>query len=185
MDITAKLKRVPWNKGLKGKQVAWNKGMPSPTKGVPRTEADKKAISEAKKGRGNGLLGRVRPEHERLNISLAKKGKPSPLKGIPRTQETLVKMQAKRLVGDKHPFWKGDGVGYIALHEWVYKQLGKKSICWQCDTRTGKFEWANISQQYKRDVSDWARLCLSCHRRYDKGSIELTLNYRNLDKDEA
>lgn len=40
-----------------------------------------------------------------------------------------------------------------------------KVNCLQCNT--GKFEWANKSGDYKRDLSDWLRLCISCHRKYD------------------
>ena len=46
------------------------------------------------------------------------------------------------------------------------------------DTTSTKFEWANISGEYRIDRDDWARLCCRCHRRYDfgvKNRIELSL----------
>ena len=71
---------------------------------------------------------------------------------------------------EKHYAWKGDGVGYHALHEWVQKELGKPDTCEHCK-RSGltgmSIHWANRSQEYKRDISDWIRLCVSCHRVYD------------------
>lgn len=70
--------------------------------------------------------------------------------------------------GERHHEWKGDDVGYQALHGWVYRQLGKPSKCENCNTTTAKkFHWANISREYKRDILDWKRLCASCHYHYD------------------
>lgn len=57
----------------------------------------------------------------------------------------------------------------IVLHRWVAKQLGKPNECELCAKKDIKMEWANISSEYKRDVRDWARLCISCHRRFDSG----------------
>jgi hypothetical protein len=78
--------------------------------------------------------------------------------------------------GKNHVFWKGDNVGYIALHAWVARQLGKPKHCSYCHTETAKkFEWANISGCYKREISDWVRLCTKCHRLFDYGKIKLFL----------
>ena len=64
--------------------------------------------------------------------------------------------------------WKGQKVGNIALHQWVMKHLGKPEKCSEClTTKAKRFEWANISRQYKRDLSDWKRLCKKCHIRFD------------------
>lgn len=65
--------------------------------------------------------------------------------------------------------WKGDEVGYFALHAWVRRKRGTPSKCEHCGTMTAKrFEWANISREYLRDLEDWVRLCKSCHILYDK-----------------
>lgn len=74
--------------------------------------------------------------------------------------------------GEKHPGWKGDKAGYLAIHAWVQRRLGKPNKCVECGTATAKkFEWANISGKYKRNVKDFRRLCTSCHRKegYQKG----------------
>ena len=65
--------------------------------------------------------------------------------------------------------WKGDKVGYVAVHEWVYKNLGQSSKCSDCGTTdlNKRYEWANISGKYKRVLSDWKRLCSLCHRKFD------------------
>jgi hypothetical protein len=73
---------------------------------------------------------------------------------------------------DRHTNWKGDRVGYFALHSWVGRKLGKPGQCEHCGTTTAKrFEWANKSGEYKRDLSDWLRLCSKCHHAYDNITI--------------
>lgn len=68
----------------------------------------------------------------------------------------------------KSPNWKGDRVGRPALHNWVQKHLGKPIKCDHCKTIKAKqYDWANKSQKYKRQLSDWIRLCRSCHAKYD------------------
>jgi len=70
--------------------------------------------------------------------------------------------------GEESPNWKGDDVGNSALHDWVNKHLGRPRLCEHCGTTEAKqFDWANKSQKYKRDLSDWLRLCRSCHSKYD------------------
>ena len=70
--------------------------------------------------------------------------------------------------GKRHWAWKGDGVGRGALHDWVKRRLGVPKICELCKTtKAKKYEWANKSREYKRDLSDWTRLCTRCHRKYD------------------
>lgn len=70
--------------------------------------------------------------------------------------------------GARHHFWKGDNVGNNALHSWVKRKLGSPAKCEFCNTTESKrFEWANKSGNYKRDLSDWLRLCKKCHIKYD------------------
>lgn len=55
---------------------------------------------------------------------------------------------------------------YKALHDWVRRHRGTPSLCEVCGTTTAKtYHWANLSQEYKRDLSDWRRLCPTCHMR--------------------
>lgn len=85
------------------------------------------------------------------------------------SQACYTKYQKGAIVGDNHHNWKGDNVGYYALHSWVERQLGKPLKCESCGTsEPRKYEWANKSGDYLRDVSDWLRLCTPCHRMHDK-----------------
>ena len=71
--------------------------------------------------------------------------------------------------GDKHPNWLGDKVLKGALHGWVVRRLGKPNRCEFCKSMVAKrFNWANKSHEYKRDLSDWIRLCSKCHVNYDR-----------------
>ncbi|MEK6885090.1 MAG: hypothetical protein AABY22_35995 [Nanoarchaeota archaeon] len=71
--------------------------------------------------------------------------------------------------GDKSPTWKGNDVGYGGLHMWIKHILGQPKKCENCGTEKAKrFEWANKSRTYKRDFSDWIRLCKSCHLVFDE-----------------
>lgn len=69
---------------------------------------------------------------------------------------------------EKHFAWKGDSVGRTALHDWVKARLGRPKKCEHCGTAMAKkYEWANKSHKYKRELSDWVRFCTRCHREYD------------------
>lgn len=63
--------------------------------------------------------------------------------------------------------FKGDAVGYGALHDWVKRHRGKATTCEWCAS-TLNVQWANKSFLYKRDLDDWLALCYRCHRKYDK-----------------
>jgi len=78
--------------------------------------------------------------------------------------------------GEKSWRWKGDNVGYTALHSWVRRWLGSPTKCEICgkDDLIGKqINWANKDHSYERDLADWIRLCRRCHKKYD---IEFNLN---------
>lgn len=74
------------------------------------------------------------------------------------------------ILGEKHYAWKGEHVGYGSLHDWIRKHLGTPDTCEHCH-KTGligkKIHWANKDHQYRRDLTDWIRLCCSCHKIYD------------------
>lgn len=78
-------------------------------------------------------------------------------------------MKKVRPSGSNSWAWKGDRVGKEALHNWVQKHRGKPKKCEHCGTtKASKYEWANKSQKYLRDLKDWLRLCTKCHAIYDK-----------------
>lgn len=71
-------------------------------------------------------------------------------------------------VGSKHRSWKGDKAEYTSIHSWVSRWKGRPKKCEKCGTTDKKrYEWANISGEYKRDLNDYIRLCKSCHTKLD------------------
>ncbi len=70
---------------------------------------------------------------------------------------------------EKNPRWQGDNVSIDGLHKRISKELGKPKICWECGTtdKTKRYEWANISGEYKVDMNDFKRLCKKCHIHFD------------------
>lgn len=95
------------------------------------------------------------------------------------TPETIAKMVAAAKARDRtnqpkgktHGKWKGDAAGYGAKHTWVRKEFGRPMLCEDCGLSDAKnpfrYHWANLSGKYKRVRSDWKRLCVSCHVKFD------------------
>lgn len=58
---------------------------------------------------------------------------------------------------------------YRLLHYWVENNLGKPMICSICGVENKtRYHWANLSGEYKKDITDWIRLCVQCHMKKDK-----------------
>jgi len=77
--------------------------------------------------------------------------------------------------GKSHPDWKGDKASYVTKHLWVRDHKGTPNKCEKCGTTKAKrYEWANISGKYKRELDDYRRLCISCHRKegFDRGEYK-------------
>lgn len=73
-----------------------------------------------------------------------------------------------------HPAWKGDKVGYYALHRWIRKHFGKPSCCEDCGKENtpsadgrSSVHWANLDGKYDRLRRNWKPLCVPCHRGLD------------------
>lgn len=131
-------------------------------------ECDKKITKYAKSGKCKSCVNKLRKgrknkggwhhseEHKKM---MSKK-----LKGRKVSEETKAKIS-----GAKSHKWKGNSAGYHAIHTWVRKNAGKPSYCEHCKTsdKRKRYEWANVSRTYKRELSDYIRLCAKCHRDYD------------------
>lgn len=93
------------------------------------------------------------------------------------TKEMRNKVSESR-TGDKNPMWLGDCVGYTGVHQWIYKKLGRPKYCERCKRSDKKsYHWANKDHKYRRVVSDFMRLCASCHTKYDIEHNNRTDNY--------
>lgn len=74
-----------------------------------------------------------------------------------------------------HPNWRGEDGNTTAIHRWIDKvRGGRPDRCERCNYQPSraidgraKIHWANLSGKYKREISDWAALCIPCHWRHD------------------
>lgn len=58
-------------------------------------------------------------------------------------------------------------LSYSGLHNWIKREYGKAERCEECGA-TEYVDWANISQTYIKDISDWKQLCRKHHIAFDK-----------------
>jgi hypothetical protein len=98
-----------------------------------------------------------------------------PLAKVNRPKDGLIKGQqspARFLRGHQlrvvhPPWWKGEAVGYRAIHTYLQKHFPKTGICEEC-SESGKTDYALIKdREYSRDRADYRELCRSCHVAYD------------------
>lgn len=96
--------------------------------------------------------------------------------------ERVRKFCSKRCskMSESNPMWKGDKVGYAGIHDWVKYHLQKPSAC-TCCGEIKRLDLANISNAYKRDLTDWEWLCRKCHMQKDGRLIRIN-NYNSLRK---
>lgn len=109
--------------------------------------------------------GKAHSEGTKKKISESKRGAVPWNKGV----------SYEQITGGRHPNWRGDNVRYFALHAWVSRHRGKASRCENpdCKSRNPKrFEWANVSGEYNRDLNDFISLCITCHRKRDLGGLK-------------
>jgi hypothetical protein len=71
------------------------------------------------------------------------------------------------MIGSINPSWKGDEVGYGALHDYIKDRLIRPDQCQNCSS-SRFIQLSNISGEYKRDITDWQWLCAKCHYHYDR-----------------
>ena len=71
---------------------------------------------------------------------------------------------------NKNGNWKGNDACYISIHNWVKRKLGQPNFCSKCGKKGNNYQiqWSNVDHQYKRNLEDWNRLCIRCHREHDK-----------------
>ena len=85
------------------------------------------------------------------------------------------------LTGVNSSQWKGDKVGYSALHIWVKKVKGKPEKCKRCGTKEN-LQWANKDHKYSRKLEDWIPLCRKCHYYYDENTLNIKHGYNRTKK---
>jgi hypothetical protein len=90
-----------------------------------------------------------------------------------RTPEACQRMSSARRAGSEA---RNPGLSYTAVRKRLRKERGTPSRCEHCGTTTAKkFEWAFASDghgnggfPFSTDLTDYIRLCTSCHVRFDQ-----------------
>jgi len=157
---------TPWNKGktkkdfpqlgnsgVKKGNVPWNKGK----------------HPDYVRGENHPMYGKKHTENSIMKMKKSLKGRTPWNKG----------KKTPKLSGKNNGRWKDAGVSLVALHEFVKRKKGKAKTCIVCgkkQTKNGRgVQWANLDHTYKRNLEDYVELCVSCHRRWDFGSLAINL----------
>jgi len=80
--------------------------------------------------------------------------------GFKHTKEYKRKMSESH-IAEKNPMWKGDKVGYQALHFWVKRRKPKPELCEECNKKP-PYDLANKGI-YDRNLENWEWICRKCH----------------------
>lgn len=150
-----------------------------------RWSHNKKLREETNKKIRNGHRGKSHSEETKRKMSEVwnrpdyqekMSGKNSSRFGKHHTEETKQKIRDGNIgkhVGNKHPNWKGDNVGYSAIHARVRNRKIKPENCEICGLpefyeNLGRIELSNIrNHQYTDDPNDYQYVHQSCHKKYD------------------
>lgn len=81
-------------------------------------------------------------------------------------------------LGRQNSQWK-ENPTYRTLHQWINNNKPKPDRC-ECCGQNKKLDAANISGEYKRDLSDWEYLCRKCHMKKD-GRINNLVQFKAND----
>jgi hypothetical protein len=76
--------------------------------------------------------------------------------------------------GENHPNWKGDGVGYKSLHQWVASHFPAPDLCQECKKKP-PYDLANKGI-YNREFKNWEWLCRGCHMKKDGRTEKLIIS---------
>jgi hypothetical protein len=69
-------------------------------------------------------------------------------------------------------FQEKDTLTYSGIHKWIARVAGNPMLCESCGDKSGrKYHWANLkgglSGKFTKNRSEWKRMCVPCHKRYD------------------
>lgn len=72
----------------------------------------------------------------------------------------------RNMAGENNPRWKGDNVGYDALHDYIRARKIKPEKCERCNKKR-KLE-LSCNGKYTRNLDDYEYICKSCHGKKDR-----------------
>ena len=68
-------------------------------------------------------------------------------------------------------------LSYHGIHNWLRREYGPANECLNklCTRKSSKYNWANVSGTYDKDVNSYTKLCASCHISYDRWGHDIEL----------
>lgn len=135
-------------------------GLPAPISTRSRPDRGQGKGDAVRFIRGHAMRGKALSIEARQKMSAVRKGKRHTI-----ASRIAMATAAKR--GANHPDWKGDEIAYSTIHNWLARVAVKTGTCSVCGAKRIT-QWANLSGEYKRDIADFAELCVPCHKRYDR-----------------
>ena len=117
---------------------------------------------ERRKNISKALTGKKLSEEHKQKLSLAKLGINNHNFGKPMSEEQKKKISEAKKGKDR----SNGNFTYRALHKRIRKLKPIPKLCDMCGL-VPPHDAANISGKYLKDLSDWQRLCVKCHSRYD------------------
>ena len=81
----------------------------------------------------------------------------------------ITSFKTEDVTGEKNFRWKGEDVGYYALHLWMKRNFDWPDSCEFCNSQEN-LELANVEYNYDRDPDNWKILCHKCHQKYDRNN---------------
>ena len=76
--------------------------------------------------------------------------------------------------GKDNQNWKGDNIGYTAIHIWLTTNFKKPTKCEHpnCSGKSKQIEWCLIKgKKYERKRENFICFCHSCHFKYDMNDV--------------
>lgn len=114
-----------------------------------------------------GIRMSLKPEFKNRKFAPWNKGKKTDPEVLARTMKSRVGTYPE---GARNKKWKGEAASYFAKHIWMRTHFGRADKCEECGALRSErmIHWANISGEYKRDITDWRQLCVPHHSRFDR-----------------
>lgn len=113
---------------------------------------------------------RKHTEEEKRKIGLANSVALKGRKETKEHRENISKGTKEKHQKENNPSWKGDNAKYAAMHNFARRHFGKPQYCEMCGTNEDRmYHWAAKDRlKGGRNRTDWLRLCVPCHKKYDK-----------------
>jgi hypothetical protein len=176
---TPPLRRIAWNKGLKGRQVAWNKGL----KGVQIAWNKGIKIDRNKYPKFGHFQKHTKEALRKITIANKIHAKEKPKEFWIKTQKLSIISGLKNhsykgtlgKIKELSAVWLGDKATYNTKHRWIQKHWIKTGVCQNCrispkpyGRRKWGTEWHNLDGKYDREnKNSWIELCSKCHKNMD------------------